>query len=301
MSKRPRAQHTPPEPSALFLDNASIPVVAPLPVSLSLLVQTPLQPGVSARALLKRVVGEERAFLTSPAYQHHREQAMVKSLEASQRLEAVRWEVAGAVEAEAGKAGRKAGEAGAASCGPLAPGEELSRDALSTSADASAVALREYGFTSASHALVSAVAWGEEAGEPAAAFTGGELPPPALAVDPTRMYSGRPLRGATNAAAYLSAEREMGFPPPRRDAWRYPIQASAVSSAMDPHLVSSAREMLKRPVWPDRLYPRPSPGGGAGGAGSVAGRAIALAAHSDEGKALEDGIQRLHLRALARV
>jgi len=264
---------------------------------------------VSARALLKKVVGEERAFLTSPAYQHHREQAMVRSLEASQRLEAVRWEVAGAVEAEAGRAGRKAGEAGAASCGPLALGEELSRDALTTSADASAVALREYGFTSASHALVSAVAWGEEEEEEecrGGEGAGGEqptweLPPPALAVGPTRMYSGRPPRGATNAAAYLSAEREMGFPPPRRDAWRYPIQASAVSSAMDPHLVSSAREMLKRPVWPDRLYPRPSPGGGAGGAGSMAGRAIALAAHCDEGKALEDGIQRLHLRALARV
>ena len=294
MSKRPRPlQHgkTPSFPSA---DQDDLPTVPPLPVTLTLLMHTALPEKTTPRGLLSRLAEEDRVHLSSPHFQEQRDRAIQNLYESSLALEEARWLSASEVEAEACLSARRAAEAGVASCGGVGPGEELSRDAASAAAENSAIALREYGLLSASHNVVAGVMWGsgapgEEGGD------GRELPPPALAGDPTRMYSGRPLRGATSAVAYLGAEREAGFPPPRRDTWKYPLHASAASAALDPHLVSSAREMLKRPSWPDRLYPRPT----TAGLGSMKGRALALAVHMDQAAAEEEEIVALQRRALS--
>jgi hypothetical protein len=130
-----------------------------------------------------------------------------------------------------------------------------------------------------------------------------ELPPPAMPSvgggGAAAAYAGRPLRGATSAALYLGAEREMGYPPRVRDSWRFPAEAGG---ALDVHLVMETREALKRPSWPDRAYPM-GHASAASGAGSALLRSVALAANYDEGAAAAEAVAALHertLRSLAR-
>jgi len=266
-------------------------VVPPLPVSLTMLVHTPLPNDMSPRELLSKLASEERNHLISPQMLNHRGRVLDNLYKSSLALESARWSSTVSVESEACQHARRAAESAVASCVDVGPDDELSRDAVTAAAENSAAVLREYGLSSASHSIVSGVMWGDQK------YGDRELPPPALAGDPTRMHSGRPLRGATSAVAYLGAEREAGYPPPRRDVWRFPIHSSAASVALDPHLVSSAREILKRPSWPDRLYPRPS----TAGLGSKQGRAVALATQMDEAAAELNKIVDLEERALAGV
>jgi hypothetical protein len=294
MSKRPRA----PQPSPLdagagggpFFYDPPLPLIPPLEASLSLLVRGPLPQGCSARGLLSRLALADAAQAQSPASAACRAARLQAAYASSRALEAARSEAAESLEAAAAAHARRAGEAAAAAAGALLqPGEELSRDAAASAAEAAAVALREYGLHSASARAQGVVQHGE-GGEAAAAA----LPPPALAADPSRLYAGRPLRGATSAVAYLGAEREAGAPPPHgRDAWRFPIDASAASGALDPHLVLGAREVLRRPAWPDRLHPRLL-----ASAGRQHTRSLALAAQYDAAAEEEEGILALEARAL---
>lgn len=290
MSKRPRSTAVATAEvgvSALYFGEG-LPLVPPLHASLSLLVRpSSLPTASSARSLLARLAQEDCVQAASRALQASRELRLQSSYAFSCALEASRSEAAECLEGEAALHARRAGEGAAASAGAsLAPDEELTREAATSAAEASAMALRDYGLHSASARAVGVVQHGECG---AAAL----LPPPALAADPTRLYAGRPLRGATTAAAYLGAEREAGFPPPHRVAWRFPLDASAASGAMDPHLVLGAREVLRRPYWPDRLHPR-----FLASAGRLCTRGVALAAQYDEAKEVEADIEALRTRAL---
>ena len=121
--------------------------------------------------------------------------------------------------------------------------------------------------------------------------------------DGEKLYHGRPVRGATSGALYLSAEWETGAPPPpKRSGWRYlvgegsdglpkvehGVAGSSVggsgggSSSLDPVLVAQAREALKRPAFPDRRQPMQRTG-----AGSTEQRGLALAADFDEASAVQ--------------
>jgi hypothetical protein len=107
------------------------------------------------------------------------------------------------------------------------------------------------------------------------------------------LYAGRPARGATSGALFLAAERAAGAAPPRRDGWRYPLDAGAAAGALNGQLVAEVREALKRPAWPDRAFPA-----AAGAAGAPLARAVALAAQYDDALADDDAVARLHERTL---
>jgi hypothetical protein len=105
----------------------------------------------------------------------------------------------------------------------------------------------------------------------------------------------RPVAGATSGAAYLAGERETGYPPKYRQAWRYPVQAGEGATVLDPALLAEARMALRRPAFPDRLYP----GGTEGeGYGSPYSRAIALATLWDEAQAQEQQLAQQQMTAL---
>ncbi len=321
MSKRPRASGAglPQGPggagAGLLLTDAPLPFLPPLHAALALLVRPPLpaQPQgggpspSSARALLARLAAADCAPALEGAAAAARGARLAAAYASSRALEAARRDAAERVEEEAAGHARRAGEAAALGAGAT-PGEHLSRDAAASAAEASAAALREFGLHSASARAVGVVQGGgggaaEEGGSGRSSSSGSGsggsgssglvLPPPALAGDPARLYAGRPLRGATSAAAYLAAERDAGAPPPQREAWRYPIDASAASGALDPHLVLGARELLRRPAWPDRLHPRLLASGGAPHA-----RGLALAAQYDAAAEEAEGIAALQARAL---
>lgn len=137
--------------------------------------------------------------------------------------------------------------------------------------------------------------------------------PPLAMRDGDRLYSGRPVRGATSAALYLSGEWETGAPPPPvRDAYRYLVGegadglprvdlgghhgGSSGSRVLEPALVANAREALKRPAFPDRRMPLPRTG-----AGSAGVRGLALAADFDEAAALEARASEAASNALAQL
>jgi hypothetical protein len=297
---RPPAQLSADGASAgLVVPEEPLPFIPPLHATLALLVRAPLPAG-GARALLARLAAADAAAAQAPAATAAAAARLGSAYASSRALEAARGEAAARLEADAALHARRAGEAAALAAGAGGGGEEgpqqpLSRDAAAAAAEAAAAALREYGLLSASARAVAVVQHGSE-GSGGSGGGGGaqlQLPPPALAGDPARLYAGRPLRGATSGAAYLAAEREAGAPPPQREAWRYPIDASAASGALDPHLVLGAREVLRRPCWPDRLHPRLLASGGAAHA-----RGLALAAQYDA--AAEEGaaIAALEVRAL---
>ena len=292
MSKRPRSTPLPAQDGGVgtaFPFEPPPAYVPPLESSLALLVRGPLPASTSARALLSQLASEDCAQLHCAASASLRAAHLQAAYSSSCALEAARREAALQVEGEAALHARRAGEAAAGAAGAaLLPGEELSRDAASSAAEAAAVALREYGLHSASARAAALVQHGPAGEQPCV-----QLPPPSLLTEPSRLYAGRPLRGATSAAAFLAAEREAGPPPPQRDAWRYPIDASAASGALDPHLVLMARELLRRPYWPDRLHARP-----VASSGHEYTRAVALAAQYDAAQEAEAGIVALEARAL---
>jgi thiamine phosphate synthase YjbQ (UPF0047 family) len=97
-------------------------------------------------------------------------------------------------------------------------------------------------------------------------------------------YVGRPLYGATSGAAYISAEYSMGFPPKKRNTWRYNVgdaiiesNSTSSSSIMDAAAYQQAKETLKQPNWPDRIYP-PLPNG----IGDDVMRSLAVATSFDD-------------------
>jgi hypothetical protein len=122
---------------------------------------------------------------------------------------------------------------------------------------------------------------------------------PSEAAGPT--YHGRPLHGYTHGALYLSAEGETGFPPRKRAAWRYCVERpggpgeAGEHGALDPKALEDAREVLKAPAFPDRVFPS------RGGEGGALARAVALAAAYDEAALEEGAVLELHRRALAAV
>lgn len=124
-------------------------------------------------------------------------------------------------------------------------------------------------------------------------------------------YHGRPIKGYTHGALYLSAEYETGFPPRKRDSWRYCVPkprpgdgAAGLSEAsvsygmsiLEPKVIEEAREALKAPAFPDRGFPQNRES-----AGSALTRALALAASFDDAAAEEARLAALHARALAAV
>ena len=104
-------------------------------------------------------------------------------------------------------------------------------------------------------------------------------------------YRGRPLLGYTSGALFAAAEWQVGVPPPKRTAWRYLVGPSAdgdvssvrrasgrsgLAAALNPTMLATAREALKRPAFPDRGLPLLRCG-----TGDNATRSLALAADFD--------------------
>jgi hypothetical protein len=263
------------------------PTAPPLHQSLLTFTRAPLPEGHSARSLLASLAAAEGAAL--PASAAARSAAVARAYASARALEGARASAAAAVVSEAVAAARRAAEAevGArAAAGGVPWAEAAAGEGGAAAAEAAAAALREYGLAAADAAAVGAVMRGEGGG-------GAPLPPPAPVAEVARPFAGRPLRGATSAAQFLAAEWEAGFPPPRRDAWRYPLSAGAAAAAMDPHLVANAREALKRPAWPDRAYAAAAAGGGAPQL-----RALALASQFDDAAAVGEAVAAMHARAL---
>jgi hypothetical protein len=278
MQKRPRSVAASPsqDPTA----------TPPLHQALLAFHRSPLPAGHSARTLLASLAASEVGGLVAAG--GARSAALSRAFSSAQQLEGARAAAAAAVVGEAVGAARRAAEAevGARVAAGAPWGEAAAGEGGAAAAEAAAGALREYGLTSADAAAAGAVARGEGGGAP-------PLPPPAPVAEVSRPFAGRPLRGATSAALYLGAEWEVGFPPPRRDAWRFPLSANAAAAAMDPHLVANAREALKRPGWPDRAY-----GVAASGGGAPELRALALASQFDDAAAVGEAVAGLHERAL---
>jgi len=243
--------------------------------------------GHTARSLLGSLAAAEARGAAASG--RVRASAVARAHTSARLLEASRASAQAAVVWEAVGAARRAAEgeiAARAAAGGVPWGDAVAGEGGVAAAEAAAAALREYGLTSADAAAAGAVARGEGGCAP-------PLPPPAPIAELTRPFAGRPLRGATSAALYLGAEWEVGYPPPRRDAWRFPLAASAAASAMDPHLVANAREALKRPAWPDRAYVV-----GASGGGAAELRALAIACQFDDAAAAGEAVAAMHARAL---
>lgn len=109
--------------------------------------------------------------------------------------------------------------------------------------------------------------------------------------DTRSQYRSRPLLGATSAALYISAEQEVGAPPKHRAAWRHALREDA-NAILNPDVVAQATEALKRPAFPDRMYPFPAAGG------SECLRSMALAADYDDARAEELSLHEQHIRCL---
>lgn len=110
-----------------------------------------------------------------------------------------------------------------------------------------------------------------------------------------QVCSARPLAGATSGAAYVQAERETGYPPRYKQAWRYPVQEGEGATVLDPALLAEARLALRRPAFPDRLY---LPGVHGSGSGSMGNKALALAHLWDEAQQVEERLAKHYTVAL---
>jgi hypothetical protein len=275
MHKRPRSAAVSPDPQT-----------PPLYLSVLSFHRSPLPAGHSARSLLASLASAEAAGLAGAA--RSRGAAVARAYASACALEASRASAAAAIAWEATCAARRAAEAevGARVAGGAAWADVAAGEGGAAAAAAAAAALRDYGLTGADAGMADVIARGEGGGGP-------PLPPPAPVADITRSYAGRPLRGATSAALYAGAEWEVGFPPPRRDTWRFPLSATAAASAMDPSMVVNAREALKRPGWPDRAYALAASGSGAHDL-----RALALASQFDDAAAAGAAVAAMHARAL---
>ena len=265
------------------------------------LVSTPLPASTCPRALLGSLAAEESRALASSA--PARAARIEAAAAAAREGEASRLAAAAAVERAAALDARREAELVVGGGGALELGAVISSEAAAAAADAATAVLRDYA-VGASAAAVAIITRGADK-------DGVELPPPTLRGGGSGSgggggvgggaggTSGRPLRGATSAAMYLSAEREAGADgaPPQRFSWRYPIDSAAANRALDPHLIAEAREVLKRPSWPDRAFPLTQNAGGSG-VGSRFSRAVALAAQWDEAEADCEAIARLHMRTL---
>lgn len=267
-----------------ILTRSQVPAHSPVP--------SLLHAAAAAEALIARAATPFRA-----AY-------VAECASAAAVFEALRAQSAVAVAEEAAAAARRAAvaaaEAEAESAAPL-EGETLTRTPASAAAvDAASSVLRDYG-AHASADVVCAIVLGDGCGVIAGDSDAPVTLPPPCEVDAA--YSARPLHGATSAALYLRAEREVGPPPPVRSVWRYPPD-TLVACALDPQVVAEAREALKLPAWPDRAFPVQPPLIKAQAAGAAAApnaapylQAVALAAQYDEAAVAQASVAAMELRA----